>query len=60
MSRAARKPAILIILIAIAVVISWFASREFRAIDACLDSGGSYEYPALTCDYDVSHPVGPE
>lgn len=60
MSRAVKKPATLMLLIAIAVVISWFASREFRAIDACLDSGGSYVYPTRTCDHEVSHPVGPE
>jgi len=60
MSRAARKSAILILLIVIAVVISWFASKEFRAIDACLDSGGSYEYPTRSCDHVVSHPVHPE
>lgn len=60
MSRTARKPAILILLLAIAVVVTWFASKEFRAIDACLDSGGSFEYPARSCDHVVNHPAGKE
>lgn len=28
-------------------------------IDACLDSGGSFNYETCTCDYQKSHPVRP-
>ncbi|MFC6670645.1 hypothetical protein [Marinobacterium aestuariivivens] len=32
---------------------------EQSAVDACLDSGGSYEYAAGTCDSTGNHPFVP-
>lgn len=32
---------------------------EYRAVDACLDSGGAFNYAAQECDYVQSHPYIP-
>lgn len=58
MSRDTKRLAL--ILTAIALVSIWIASKEFRAIDACLDSGGSYDNETRSCDHEASHPAGPE
>lgn len=39
------------------VVLLITSSIRFNArVDKCLDSGGSFDYQACACDYDVSHP----
>ena len=30
-------------------------SYEFLSVDACLDSGGSYDYVKRKCDYQKNH-----
>lgn len=37
-----------------AVAISY--AREFRAVDSCLDSGGSFDYSRMECDHQSNHP----
>jgi hypothetical protein len=43
----------------VAGVLLWLQWQEFWAADACLDSGGSYDYLANVCD-QVSHPYLPQ
>ena len=31
-------------------------AQRFLAVDACLDSGGSFNYKVGTCDHQASHP----
>ena len=31
-------------------------SREWLNVDSCLDSGGSFEYARMACDYKENHP----
>jgi hypothetical protein len=31
-------------------------SREWLNIDSCLDSGGSFDYSRMACDYKENHP----
>jgi len=40
------------------LVVYWvfFAGPDSASIDSCLDSGGSYNYHACECDYEISHP----
>lgn len=33
--------------------------QEFLEVDACLDSGGSYDYKNKVCDFKQSHPYAP-
>jgi len=39
-----------------AVAVLWPRWSEFWAVDACLDSGGSYNYDTQQCDHEQSHP----
>ncbi len=32
---------------------------QYRAVDECLDAGGSFDYTAKTCDYERAHPYMP-
>ena len=34
-------------------------TREFLAMDSCLDGGGSFDYLAATCDHAENHPYAP-
>ena len=36
-------------LLALAALLAWPAVDEFFAVDACLDSGGSYDYEQRRC-----------
>ncbi len=36
-------------LLALAALLAWPAVEEFLAVDACLDSGGSYDYEHHRC-----------
>ena len=47
------------LLVLMLLALLWFG-RQFLAVDACLDSGGSYDYEAETCDYSVNHPSASE
>jgi len=38
-----------------AVLLAWPPVAEFVAVDACLDSGGSYNYELGVCDHEHSH-----
>ena len=49
---------ILALLVAVAPAV-WILSAEFLAVDQCLDSGGSYDYAAMACDHEESHPYVP-
>ena len=44
---------------AAAVAFGWPATSEFFVVDACLDSGGSFDYSYGVCDLRVSHPYAP-
>jgi hypothetical protein len=39
-----------------AVAVVWSPLRTFLAVDACLDTGGSFDYVKGMCDYARSHP----
>ena len=41
-----------VLIVALVVDASSFESK----VDACLDSGGSFDYQACICDYKSSHP----
>jgi hypothetical protein len=48
--------------IAALVILSWIAwgyGREFLSVDSCLDSSGSFDYAAMTCDHTQNHPYSP-
>jgi len=30
--------------------------REWLTVDSCLDSGGSFDYSRMACDYAANHP----
>jgi hypothetical protein len=47
-----------LLLIAAAILI-WPNVSTFFASDACLDSGGSYDYVAGQCDHSINHPFLP-
>ena len=40
----------------LAAALVWPLASEFMAVDACLDSGGSYDYVLSTCDLQRDHP----
>jgi hypothetical protein len=42
-----------------AVALVWPLAAEFAAVDACLDSGGSYNYLGSVCDLEQDHPYIP-
>jgi len=42
----------------ICFVFAWQEIQEFLAIDACLDSGGRFNYQMHVCDSEVSRPAG--
>ncbi|WP_124453451.1 hypothetical protein [Paucibacter sp. KBW04] len=44
------------VLLATALLLAWPHAQQFLAVDACLDSGGSYNYTAGACDHQASHP----
>ena len=52
------KKIVAITLLVLAIVLIWTWVTEFLAVDACLDSGGSYDYERRVCDYRSSHPSG--
>jgi hypothetical protein len=31
-------------------------TREFLAVDSCLDGGGSFDYAVAVCDHAANHP----
>jgi hypothetical protein len=45
-------------LILLALQVVPFGS-EFLEVDGCLDSGGSFDYSAMRCDHQTSHPYRP-
>jgi len=45
-----------VVLLAIALLLAWPQAQQFLAVDACLDSGGSYNYAVGVCDHQASHP----
>ncbi len=47
------------LLIAVALIFGGLAAREFVAAEACLDSGGSFNYSSGTCDHAQNHPYAP-
>ena len=48
-----------VLLLIAAAILIWPNVSAFFASDACLDSGGSYDYLARQCDRSVSHPFIP-
>ncbi len=52
------KRIVAITLLVLAIVLTWMWVADFLAIDACLDSGGSYDYERRVCDHRSSHPPG--
>ena len=55
---ASAKKIAAITLLVVASVLTWTWVAEFLAVDACLDSGGSYDYERSVCDHQSSHPPG--
>jgi len=53
------KTLVILILILPAVMLVGLYVREWFQVDACLDSGGSFNYTTMTCDLAVSHPYIP-
>jgi hypothetical protein len=52
-----KKSVALVVLLGIASLITLALnhSGQARAVDACLDSGGSFDYVRSVCDYQVNH-----
>ena len=50
------KTLVILILILPAVILAGLYVREVYLVDACIDSGGSFQYATMTCDQNVSHP----
>jgi uncharacterized membrane protein YciS (DUF1049 family) len=48
----------LIILMPAIILVATYA-KEFIVVDKCLDAGGSYNYMAGECDFNISHQVLP-
>lgn len=48
-----------LLLLLILVPLAFVSLRETRAVDACLDQGGSYDYKAGRCDMAASHAYEP-
>lgn len=46
-----------IVLLSASLAIAYPVVSEFVAADACLDSGGSYNYVRSLCDFSRNHPV---
>jgi hypothetical protein len=53
------KTFVILVLIIPAVMLVGLYVREWFQVDVCLDSGGSFNYTAKTCDLAVSHPYIP-
>lgn len=49
----------LLLVLAAWLVVATLGVRESLAADACLDSGGSFNYLSMRCDKTQSHPVVP-
>jgi hypothetical protein len=56
-----KKIGIVMIVIGVAVILLLIHSfiSEYRASDACLDAGGSFNYEALECDRQSTHTFVP-
>ncbi|HYR07639.1 MAG TPA: hypothetical protein VEQ60_07715 [Longimicrobium sp.] len=48
-----------LLLLLILVPLAFVSLRETRAVDACLEQGGSYDYRAGECDMAASHAYEP-
>jgi hypothetical protein len=48
-----------LLLLLILVPLAFVSLRETRAVDACLEQGGSYDYRAGECDLAQSHAYEP-
>ncbi len=48
-----------VFLLAVAAALVWPLVSAFFASDACLDSGGSYDYLVGRCDFTQNHPFIP-
>jgi hypothetical protein len=53
------KTLVILVLIVPAVILTGLYVGERFQVDACLDSGGSFNYATMTCDPAVSHPYIP-
>ena len=53
------KTFVILILILPAAMLVGLYVREWFQVDACLDSGGSFNYTTMTCDLALSHPYIP-
>ncbi len=52
-SRARTKQIVGAVLLIVAALLTWrIVASEFWAVDACLDSGGRYDYEASGCVYE--------
>lgn len=48
-----------VVLVATSTYSGWQLLQALGEVDACLDQGGSYNYPEFGCDYSRSHPAMP-
>jgi hypothetical protein len=48
-----------LLLLLILVPLAFVSLRETRAVDACVEQGGSYDYKAGECDLAQSHAYEP-
>lgn len=39
--------------------VAFIYTSEWLAVDRCLDSGGSFDYDTMRCDYAANHPYVP-
>lgn len=53
------KTLLIIVLIMPAVILAGLYVRELYLVDACIDSGGSFNYETMTCNHAVLHPYVP-
>jgi hypothetical protein len=49
--------ALAVVVVVVALASSLPRVRRWMAVDRCLDRGGSYDYVADRCDFEISHPV---
>jgi hypothetical protein len=48
-----------LLLLVMLIPLAWVSLRETRAVDACLEQGGSYDYRAGECDLAQTHAYEP-
>lgn len=53
------KTLVLLVLTIPALILAGLYLHEFYLVDACIDSGGSFDYATMTCDPSTSHPCVP-